>query len=86
MDWLKVFSWLLGLFVIYLIIEVIRKILGGSLGYEALIVGLLVTNLGYTIGLHGKIIGLHGKIADIKAQLSEHLGWHKGKENHRQKL
>jgi len=65
--WLKIFYWLLGIFAIYLIFELIRKILGGSLGTDELIIGLLVTNLGYTIALHAK--------------LSEHLGWHKGKGN-----
>ena len=72
--WQKILYWLLGLFVIYLIIEIVRKILGGSLGYESLIMGLLIANTGY-------IIALHAKISDINSKLSEHLGWHKGKEN-----
>lgn len=79
--WMKIFYWSVGLFALYLIFEVVRKILGGSLGYEAMIVGLLVANLGYIIGLHGKIIGLHGKITDVQIQLSEHLGWHRGNDS-----
>jgi len=76
MNWKKLFSMLLTLFVLYLIIEIIRKILGGSLGFEELVIGLLIANLGYTVGLHTKV-------AHLQAQLSEHIGWHKGKEDHK---
>lgn len=63
--WLHIFYWLLGLFVLYLIFEVIRKILGGSLGFEEIVIALLVANLGYSFY--------------INAKLSEHIGWHKGR-------
>ena len=66
-NWKKVLYWLLGIFAVYLIIELIRKILGGSLGFEEIVIGLLITNLGYSFYINSK--------------LSEHLGWHKGK-NH----
>ena len=66
--WQKVFYWLLGIFVIYLIYEILRKILGGSLATDAIVIGLLVANLGYSFYINSK--------------LSEHLGWHKGKGNH----
>ena len=72
MDWKKIFYWALVLFVLYLIIEIIRKIFGDSLGYEDLVIGLLVANLGYTITLHSKI-------SNINAKVFGHLGWHKGK-------
>ena len=72
MKWINLFALLLGLFVIYLTVEIIRKILGGSLGFEELVIGLLVTNLGYSFGLHAKF-------SSLNAKLSEHLGWHKGK-------
>jgi len=72
--WLEIFRWLLGLFVIYIIIQLVRKILGGSWGYETIISSLLLANLGY-------VFLLHGKISTINAKLSEHIGWHKGKEN-----
>lgn len=72
--WQKIFYWLLGIFVIYLIYELIRKILGGSLGFDELVIGLLIANLGY-------IIAFHAKISYIDSKLSGHLGWHKGKEN-----
>jgi len=75
MNWKKLFSVLLMLFVLYLIIEIIRKILGGSLGFEELVIGLLIANLGYTLGLHTKL-------AHLQAKISEHIGWHKGKEDH----
>ena len=66
--WKKVLFWLLGAFVIYLIIEILRKIPGGSLATDAIVIGLLVANLGYSFYINSK--------------LSEHLGWHKGKGNH----
>ena len=72
--WQKVFYWLLGAFGIYLIFELIRKILGGSLGFEELVIGLLIANLGY-------VITLHTKISDVNSKLSEHVGWHKGRGN-----
>jgi len=72
MKWMNLFALLLGLFVIYIIIELVRKLLGGSLGFEELVIGLLTTNLAYTFGLHSKLSSLNAKFA-------EHIGWHKGK-------
>ncbi len=71
--WQNVLYWLLGIFAVYLIIELVRKILGGSLGFEELITGLLIANLGF-------VIALHTKISAVDSKLSGHLGWHKGKE------
>ena len=65
MSWKKTLQWALILFAAYLVFETIRKMLGGSLGFEELVVGLLVANLGYSFHLSSK--------------LSEHIGWHKGK-------
>jgi len=64
--WQKILYWILILFMTYLIIELIRKILGGSLSIEELIIGLMIANLGYSFYINTK--------------LSEHIGWHKGKE------
>ena len=58
---------ILGFFAIYLATEIIRKLLGGSLGFEEITIGLLIANLGYSFYINTK--------------LSEHLGWHKGKES-----
>lgn len=55
------------IFLVYLAFELIRMIFGGSLGFEGLVIGLLIANLGYTFYLTGKING--------------HIGWHKGKNN-----
>lgn len=63
--WKLIFYWLLVFFIIYLIIEIIRKMLGGSLGFEEIIIGLLVANLAYSF--------------HINTKLSEHVGWHKGR-------
>ncbi len=66
-DWKKIFYWLLVLFIIYLIIELIRKILRGSLGFEELVIGLLIANLGYSFYINTKLSG--------------HIGWHKGQDS-----
>ena len=63
----KTLYWLLILFIIYLIIEIIRNIFWGSLGFEELVIGLLIANLGYSFYINSKLSG--------------HIGWHKGKDN-----
>jgi ABC-type methionine transport system permease subunit len=70
---LRVLYWLFFLFLIYLIFELTRKILGGSLGFEELVIGLLIANLGYSFYLKGSL-------ARIDAKISGHIGWHKGKD------
>ena len=72
--WLKIFYWVLIIFTLYIIFEIIRKLIGGSLGFEELVIGLLIANLGY-------VITLQGRISDINAKLSEHIGWHKAHKN-----
>ena len=69
--WQKILYWILGIFTLYLIFEVIRKIFGGSLGLQELVIGLLIANLGY-------VISLHSKVSEVDSKLSGHLGWHKG--------
>ena len=49
------FRILLAIFVIYLIFEIIRKILGGSWGVQELIAALLVANLGYSFQTNHRI-------------------------------
>ena len=65
--WEIILSWLLTIFIMYLIIELLRKIFGGSLGFEELVIGLLIANLGYSFYINSKLSG--------------HIGWHKGKDN-----
>ena len=62
------------LFLAYLIYEILRTLLGGSLGFEELVIGLLIANLGYSLYLRGQI----GK---IDSRIYGHIGWHKGKNN-----
>ncbi len=57
--------WLFLAFVIWITIEVLRKAVGGSLGFEEVMTALLVVNVGLTYRNNSK--------------LSEHLGWHRGK-------
>jgi len=65
MNWKTVVDLLMVLFLAYLMIEIIRKMLGGSLGFEEIVIGLLIANLGYSF--------------HINTKLSEHLGWHRGR-------
>jgi len=74
--WEKMLYWLLIVFMVYLIVEVLRKILGGSLGFEELVIGLLIANLGYSFYLRESINRIDSKI-------SGHIGWHKGKFNNK---
>jgi len=76
----KIFNWLLLLFALFIIFQILRKIFGGSWGLEELVTALLVMNLGATLALHSRLIAVHLKIHKIDVKLSEHLGWHKGQE------
>ena len=71
LNWNKILYWFLVILMIYIIIEILRKIFGGSLSAEEIIIALLVANLGYSFYIGSKI--------------SEHLGWHKGKVNGKKK-
>lgn len=73
-DWFKLFRWFLIVFTIYIIFEVIKKILGGSLGFEELAITLLVTNLGFTFSLNKRF-------SQLVAKVSSHLGWHTGRKD-----
>lgn len=64
---MRILYWLLILFIIYLIIELIHKILGGSLGFEEFVIGLLIANLGYSFYLSGVM-------SKINAKISGHIG------------
>lgn len=70
----KVFYWILFLFLLYIIVQLLLKIFGGSLGFEELVIGLLIANLGYSFYLSRCIGSLNSKI-------SGHMGWHKGKNS-----
>ena len=70
----KITYWVFLLFLVYLIFELLRKLLGGSLGFEELVIGLLIANLGYSFYLRESIHTIDSKI-------SGHVGWHKGKDN-----
>ena len=65
--WQKILYWLNVILTVYIIVEIIRKILGRSLGFEEIVVGLLIANLGYSFY--------------INAKLSEHIGWHRVRGN-----
>jgi len=70
----KIIYWIFLVFLVYLIYELLTKLFGGSLGFEELVIGLLIANLGYSFYLRDSINKLDSKI-------SGHLEWHKGKNN-----
>ena len=63
------FRLLVFLFLLQLIFNIIRNIFGGLYTIQEFMIFMLVANVGYTFYVHAK--------------LSEHLGWHKGKEKKR---
>ena len=64
---IKIIFVLFAVFVIYIAFELLRKILGSSLGFEELVIGLLIANLGYSFYINSK--------------LSNHIGGHSGMKN-----
>ena len=67
---------LLFLFLIYLIIEILRKLFGGSLTFESLVIGLLIANLGYSFYMKDSI-------SKVDLKISKHISWHRGNEKQR---
>ncbi|HLC65240.1 MAG TPA: hypothetical protein VJI46_03905 [Candidatus Nanoarchaeia archaeon] len=63
----KLFDWLLLTLIIWIVYELIKKILGGSLGYNEIMTALLALNLGLSFNL--------------TRQISGHIGWHKGMDS-----
>lgn len=70
----KIVYWIFLIFLVYLIYELSRKLFGKSLGFEELVIGLLIANLGYSFYLRESINKVDSKI-------SGHIGWHKGKNS-----
>ena len=69
----KILYWMFFVFLLWVIFELIKKILGGSLKFEELITTLVVINIGYSFYLT-KMVG------GIDKKLSGHIGWHKGRD------
>ena len=70
----KAAYWLFVVFLAYLAFELARKILGGSLGFEELVIGLLITNLGFSFYLKEAI-------SKVDSKISGHIGWHTGRDS-----
>ncbi len=83
----KVLYWVLFFFVVYLIFELIRKLLGGSLSFESLTIALIVMHIGLTITLtfvllsnqHKAELRLRSDINKIDLKISKHLVWHEAR-------
>ena len=74
----KIFRVAFILFIAYLIFELIRKILGGSLGFEEIVVALLVANLTFSFYLKDSI-------NKVESKLFAHRGWHRGMDERRRR-
>lgn len=61
----KVLYWIFLIFLTYLIYEILLKLVGGSLAFETLVIGLLITNLGYSFYLRESIDKIGSKILGI---------------------
>ena len=81
----KILYWALVIFITYLIIEILRKIFGGSWGFEEILSSLVLANLGYTFymnsEIHHRFSEVNSRISEVNAKFSEHIGWHKGKND-----
>lgn len=75
----KILYWLLFAFLVYVAYELIRKVLGYSLGFEELMIALLVANIGYSFYHSHALIKIKDSVNKIDKKLSGHIGWHKGK-------
>ncbi len=73
MNFRKIFYWLLTLFGIYVIFEIVRTILGGSLSFEQLVIAILVL-------IMGLIYKISTQLSDLNSKISGHIGWHKGQD------
>lgn len=66
---LDVISLVVLIVIVLLVIWFLIRIIAGSLGFEELVVGLLIANLGYSFYINTKLSG--------------HIGWHKGQDSKR---
>ena len=69
-----ILRFLFVVFMIWVIFELVRKILGGSLGFEELMIVMLSINIGFSFKLHSMVSKLDSK-------LSGHIGWHRGRDS-----
>lgn len=51
----KILYWVLVAYLIFVVIVLLQKVFGGSLGFEELTIALLVANLGYSFYLGNKL-------------------------------
>lgn len=65
---------------IILIIQILRKLFGGSWNVEDIILAFIVLNITLTFGVVGYLIQLNNRISKIDAKLHGHLEWHRGRD------
>lgn len=68
-------DWAMLAVFITLIFWLIRRIFEGNWGFQELIIAFLAANLGYSIKMSLQV-------SKLDSEISGHLGWHKGRENH----
>ena len=54
-DITQLVQYILILYIAYLIYQIIKKEVGGSWGFEELVIGLLIANLGYSFFINSKL-------------------------------
>ena len=62
-----------------IIMQMIKKLAGGSWEIEDIILALVILNLTITFGIGGYLIHLNNKIAGVDRKIHGHIEWHKGK-------
>ncbi len=70
-DWIDFLLIIFGLFVAY---QLLLKIIGGSWQTEALIIALLVTNIGLTFKLAVNF-------NKLEFRFDRHIAWHRARDN-----
>jgi len=75
----KIYEIILLIFIAYVIYELIRKILGGSLTIDELIAIALTINITFTFYLQNSISKMKDSLNKVDIKISRHIGWHKGK-------
>ena len=83
--WFTIAQFVAYFIALLLIIQLLRKIFGGSWAIEDIILALVILNLTLTFSISSYLIHINTKIAKVEHKVYGHLEWHRGKE-HKPKL
>ena len=74
----RILYWSFVLFIIYIIFELIRKIFGGSLTVDSLIISLMTIILGVLFRMNNTI---NKNLNKVDTKITRHIAWHKGTDS-----